>query len=94
MEATIWPDRIDILGAGALPNELWKPLLDDLKAEHVPGLTPTGKRMSVVVSPTGGTDAFIYRTASIPDDEVIRILSNYGIPGSIGSEKKANSGSV
>lgn len=78
MKAQIWPHRIDILGA-ALPRESWEPLLDELKAEHVPALTPTGKRLSAVVSPTGRIDAFIYRTSSLSEDEIAGILTKYGI---------------
>jgi hypothetical protein len=83
MRATVWPTRIDILGASAVPKNLWEALLDELNAEYVPSLTPTGKRMSVVLSPSGRLDAFIYRTAAMPDDDAIRILGKYGIQASI-----------
>jgi hypothetical protein len=89
MHATIWPSRIDILGAGELAKESWEPLLDELKAEHVPSLTPTGKRLSGVISPSGRADAFIYRTIALPDEETIRILGKYGIQASVGSEGDA-----
>jgi hypothetical protein len=82
MEANIWPHRIDILGAN-LPKEAWEPLLNELRAEHVPSLTPTGKRLSVFVSPKGRVDAVIYRTAPMPDEEIARILEKRGIPASI-----------
>jgi hypothetical protein len=78
MEAKISRSRIDILGA-ALPREKWEPLLDELKAEHIPSLTPTGKRLSVVVGPSSRIDAFIFRTTTMPDEEVLRILGKYGI---------------
>lgn len=84
MEAKVWPERIDILGASALGSEKWEPLLDELKAEHVPSLTPNGKRMSVVVAFSGRLDAFIYRTAPISDEEVVNILEKYGIPATAG----------
>jgi hypothetical protein len=64
--------------------------LDELKAEHVPSLTPTGKRLSVVLNPSGRLDAFIYRTAAMPDEEAIRILGKYGISASVGSENAAS----
>lgn len=86
MHATIWKDRIDILGSESLPKEKWEPLLDELKAEHVPSFTPVGKRMAICVT-SGRTDCFIYRTTDMSDEEIIRILRNYGIPASIGSEK-------
>ncbi|HWO31971.1 MAG TPA: hypothetical protein VNO32_24510, partial [Candidatus Acidoferrum sp.] len=62
MHAIIRPSRIDIEGAGSVPNELWEPLLDDLRALHMPGLVPNGKRMMVATGPSGRVDAFIYRT--------------------------------
>ena len=86
MRATIWPHRIDILGANSLAQWGWEPLLNDLKAEHVPSATPVGKRMAVTLGPSGRTDAFIYRTTPIPDDQVIRILAKYGIDASVGVE--------
>lgn len=85
MKAIIWPNRIDILGA-ALPKDAWEPLLDDLQAEHVPALTPTGKRLSAVVGPGGRIDAFVYRTHEISDAEVVRILAKYGIAAEVGSD--------
>lgn len=91
MDATVWPTRIDILGA-ALPKEVWDPLLDELKVEHVPSLTPTGKRLSVVVGPTGRVDAFIYRTHPMTDEGVVRILKKYGITATIGSEPTSSKG--
>lgn len=84
MEAKVWPDRIDILGATAVRSEVWEPLLDELKAEHVPSLTPKGKRMFVVVTFDGRIDAFIYRTAPMSDEEVVNILEKYGLPATAG----------
>jgi hypothetical protein len=87
MKAEVLPNRIDILGASALRREAWEPLLNRLKAEHVPSFTPTGKRMCVVVGPTGRLDAFIYRTAIMSDKEVVHILKENGIPADIGPTK-------
>ena len=87
MNATVWHHRIDIHGA-TLSQEEWNRLLDELKAEHVPSLTPPGKRMAAVLAPQGRMDAYIYRTQPIPDENVVRILSNYGIEASIGTEKR------
>jgi hypothetical protein len=78
MHAIIRPTRIDIEGSGAIAKETWEPLLDDLKAVHIPGLTPTGKRLMVAVGPAGRIDAFIYRTG-MSDGDVIRVLEKYGI---------------
>lgn len=86
MQAKVWRDRIDIVGASSLVNDRWTPLLDELKAEHVPSLAPNGKRMAVVASSTGRIDAFIYRTAEMSDDEVIRVLGKYGIPATVGRQ--------
>jgi len=86
MEAIVWPQRIDILGASALCKEAWEPLLDDLKAEHVPSFTPTGKRLCVAVGPSGRLDAFIYRTIAMPDDDVVRILAKHGIDAIVGPQ--------
>lgn len=86
MEASVSQNRIDILGA-ALPKEKWESLLDELKAEHVRGQTPFGKRMSVVVSRSGRIDALIYRTAIMADKEVIRILGKYGISATMNAPK-------
>jgi hypothetical protein len=85
MEAIVEPGRIAILGTSSLPKEEWETLLDDLKAEHVPAFTPTGKRMAVGVSPTGRIDAFIYRTTQMSDDEVVRILKEHNIPSQVRS---------
>jgi hypothetical protein len=83
MEAIIEPNRIVIMGTSSLPRKEWETLLDDLRAEHVPAFTPTGKRMAVAVSPGGRIDAFIYRTNYIPDGEVVRILSEHNIPSRV-----------
>lgn len=87
MHAIVRPNRIDILGASALSKDAWDPMLDELKAMHVPSLTPVGKRMSASVSPSGRMDAFIYRTSSMPDAEVVRILGKYGIQANVSSEE-------
>jgi hypothetical protein len=79
MHAIVRPTRIDIEGATAVATESWQPMLDELQAEHVPGLTPNGKRMMVAVTPSGRMDGSIYRTTSMADEDVIRILRKYGI---------------
>ena len=79
MHAIVRPSRIDIEGANAVAAEVWQPMLDELKAEHLPGLTPTGKRMMVAVGPSGRMDGFIYRTTVTADEDVVRILTKYGI---------------
>ncbi len=91
MHAIIRPSRIDIEGAGSVPNELWEPLLDDLKALHMPGLVPTGKRMMVATGPSGRVDAFIYRTGQT-DVDVVRVLGKYGIEAHTEVELRGNGG--
>ena len=78
MHAIVRPTRIDIEGSSGVAKETWEPLLDDLKAVHIPGLTPTGKPLMAAVGPTGRINAFIYRTGQ-PDEDVIRVLEKDGI---------------
>jgi hypothetical protein len=78
MHAIVRPARIDIEGSDGIAKETWEPLLNDLKAVHMPGLTPPGKRLMVAGNPGGRVDAFIYRTGQ-PDEDVIRVLEKYGI---------------
>jgi hypothetical protein len=82
VHARISSQRIVIYDAQA-SEEAWTPLLDDLKAEHVPGVTPAGKRMTMVVEEGGRIVAFIYRTAPLRDEEVVRILAKHGIPANL-----------
>jgi hypothetical protein len=86
MRALISPFRIDVLGATGLPKDSWESMLDELKAEHVPCFTPTGKRIAMAAGPTGRLDAFVYRTSSLSDGEIIRVLGKYGIPASVGTD--------
>jgi hypothetical protein len=83
MEAHIRQNRIDLLGLASRPGYAWERLLDDLKAEHVRGQNPSGKRMTTTVTNEGRIDAFIYRTAPMPDAEVIRILGKHGITATV-----------
>lgn len=88
MRAIIHPNRIDILGCQGLAKDAWEPLLNELKAEHVPEATPEGKRMAVFGRPNGTTDAFIYRTSDQSEPEIEQILAKYGIS----VEKKKSAG--
>jgi hypothetical protein len=78
MHAIVRTTRIDIEGANGVAKDSWEPLLDELKAVHMPGLTPMGKRMMVAVNPSGRVDAFIYRTGML-DEDVVCVLEKYGI---------------
>lgn len=84
MHATVFPGRIDIVG-DLLSQELWKRLLDELKAEGVSSATQTGKRMSGTTSAMRPV-SFIYRSTPMPDEEVIRILGRYGIQTSVATQ--------
>jgi hypothetical protein len=78
MHAIVRTARIDIEGASGVAKDSWKPLLDELKAVHMPGLTPPGERMLIAPCPSGREDAFIFRTG-MAEEDVIRILQKYGI---------------
>jgi hypothetical protein len=57
----------------------WESLLNELKAEYIPGWYQDGKRMDVSVV-EGKAHAFIYRTANMPPEAKINeILGRYGI---------------
>jgi hypothetical protein len=88
MHAIVHPSRIDIEGVNGLPKDKWEPLLDELKAVHMPRLMLTGRRMLVTTKPTGRVDAFIYRTG-LTDQEVVSILAKYGIVAFIEDDLKA-----
>jgi hypothetical protein len=77
MHAIIRPDRIDISGSHALPTQSWEPMLDELKARHVPGRTEIGKRVLHV-----GNLAFIFKDGEMFEmtaSDVVQILHKYGI---------------
>jgi hypothetical protein len=78
MHAIVRLARIDIEGSDGIVKETWEPLLNDLKAVHMPGLTLPGERLMVAGNPGGRVDAFIYRTG-MADEDVIRVLEKYGI---------------
>jgi hypothetical protein len=78
MHAIVRSDRIDIEGASALPKESWEPMLDELKAVRMPGLTQPGRRFAASIGPRGRNYVSIYRTG-LPDEEIFRILAEYGI---------------
>lgn len=79
MEVTIHDERIDITEIPLFPKINWEPVLDDLKAEHLPGLYQQGRRMGVNIV-DGKTHAYIYRTAKTPAEaEILAILARHGI---------------
>jgi hypothetical protein len=91
MHADIWPHRIDIhvdiSEANSLSQQAWDPLLNDLKAESVPPLTPAGERTAVIGEPDGRMHVIVYRTTPMSDEEVTRVLAKYRIRASVRSEE-------
>ena len=79
MIITIRGDSIDITEIPLNQHIEWESLLNELKAEHIPGWYQDGKRMGVSVA-EGKTHVFIYRTANMPPEaEILKILGSYGI---------------
>jgi hypothetical protein len=79
MIVTIRGDSIDIT---EIPSNLhidWDSLLNELKAEHIPGMHQEGKRMAVSLV-QGTVHALIYRTAKTPPEtQILEILKRHGI---------------
>jgi hypothetical protein len=79
MIVTIRGDSIDIT---EIPSNLhieWESLLNELKAEHIPGMHQDGKRMAVSVV-QGKVHVLIYRTAETPPEpQILEILKQHGI---------------
>jgi hypothetical protein len=82
MIVTIRGDSIDIT---EIPSNLhieWGSLLNELKAEHIPGMHQDGKRMALSVV-QGTVHALIYRTAETPPEaQILEILRRHGIEAS------------
>jgi hypothetical protein len=79
MIVTIRGDSIDIT---EIPSNLqieWESVLNELKAEHIPGMHQDGKRMAVSVV-QGKVHALIYRTEKAPPEaQILEILKRHGI---------------
>ncbi|HKT46050.1 MAG TPA: hypothetical protein VJP87_00875 [Candidatus Acidoferrales bacterium] len=77
MKAVIHPGRIDFLFSVA--DEIhWQSLLDDLKAEPLPGFYQNEERMGAAIL-SCGLWAYIYRTEKTPAEQDIReILARHG----------------
>jgi hypothetical protein len=79
MIITIRGDSIDIAEIPLNQHIEWESLLNELKAEHIPGWYQDGKRMDVSVL-EGKAHVFIYRTANMPSEaEILEILGHYEI---------------
>ena len=79
MYAILFPTRIDLCGGNCLPDEKFQLLLNDLKAEYVPGLMQNGRRSSTAVDNDGHMTTFVQRTPGMTDSEITDILSKHGI---------------
>jgi hypothetical protein len=79
MIVTIREDSIDITEISLNQHIEWESLLNELKAEHIPGWYQDGKRMgSSIVE--GKVHVFIYRTANMPPEaKILEILKRHGI---------------
>lgn len=63
--------------------------MDDLKGGARSRIHAREKKMAVVVDGPGRVDAFIYRTAAMPDREALGILDKYGIDARVGCARSA-----
>jgi|HubBroStandDraft_6_1064221.scaffolds.fasta_scaffold628513_1 hypothetical protein len=79
MIITIRGDSIDITEIPLNQHIEWESLLNELKAEHIPGWYQDGKRMgSSIVE--GKAHVFIYRTPKTPPEpQILEILKRHGI---------------
>jgi hypothetical protein len=79
MIVTIREDSIDITEIPLNQHIEWESLLNELKAEHIPGWYQDGKRMgSSIVE--GKVHVFIYRTANMPPEaKILEIFKRHGI---------------
>jgi hypothetical protein len=79
MIVTIRGDSIDITEIPLNHHIEWESLLNDLKAEHIPGMHQDGKRMAISVV-GGKIHALIYRTEKTPPEpQILQILKSHGI---------------
>ena len=79
MIVTIQGDSIDISEIPLNHHIEWESLLNELKAEHIPGMHQEGKRMAVSVF-EGKAHVFIYRTTKTPPEpQILEILKRRGI---------------
>jgi hypothetical protein len=71
MRLIIGGERIEVTGIPVAKEIDWKSILDELKAEHLPGFYRPSRRMEQGVS-DGLMYVRIYRTEKTPTEEVIR----------------------
>jgi len=81
VKATIQNGMIDFSEIPLFPRIQWDSILDELKAEHLPGLYQTGKRMGVAIV-DGRLRAYVHLTDEMPaEPEIFEILKRHGIEG-------------
>jgi hypothetical protein len=79
MIITIRGDSIDITEIPLNQHIEWESLLNELKAEHIPGWYQDGKRMGMSIVDEKA-HVFIYRTPNMPPEaKIIEILGRHGI---------------
>jgi hypothetical protein len=79
MKVTIHNSMIVVNEIPMYPAIEWEPILDELKAEHIPGLYQQGKRMGVSLV-NNRIRAYIYLTDKTPPEaEILEILKRHGV---------------
>lgn len=78
MKATIQNGAIQFSEIPHFPKFQWAPLLDELKAEHVPGLYQAGQRMHVAIV-DGKVCTCVYLTDKPSQSKILEILGRHGI---------------
>lgn len=79
MKVAIHTGMIDISEIPMFPAIEWEPILDELNAEHLPGLYQHGRRMGVSII-DGRLRAYIYLTDKTPPEpKILEILERHGI---------------
>lgn len=78
MKVTIHNGMIGISEIPMFPTIEWEPILDELNAEHIPGLYQRGRRMGVNII-DGRLRAYIYLTDKTPPEpRILEILGRHG----------------
>lgn len=79
MKVRIQNGMIDVSEIPLYAQVKWEPILDELRAEHIPGLYQQGKRMGVSVE-NGRLHAYIYVSEKTPPEpKILEILERHGI---------------
>ena len=79
MKVAIHNGMIDVSEIPLYPPIRWEPILDELSAEHIPGLYQHGRRMGVSIE-NGRLRAYVYLTDRTPTEpKILEILERHGI---------------